>query len=484
MPKTYLKAAILPLFYSLLSIPTILLAQTATPTATPLPPIGDGMLGSYYNNPTLTGTPAYTRVEESTNLNWFNCSPEDGVVQPENFSSRFTGLLVPPVAGSAPYTFSVAPENGGVSLLISQTPVINQWPGPFTATYTGVVTLSAATPVPLEMDYTAATSPTALNLSWKYATSPTFQLINVYNLYSGQPDPPIPPPKTVAAYGIACQGATLTEDGIFSEPAWQGAWTPVTKSLDGQTAGTSAQFRTLWDNQYLYVGVTVIKNNLSNAASQVFNDDSVEVFLNSDDMLGPINQPDDFGFLFGWDNPVASERLGRTTGVLFSTATISGGYTVEAAIPWTTLGVTPSPGMTMGFDLGVYESDAGCRAGELMWNGVFFNTVDSRAFGALVLSPCSIPPTISTPFVSPNPFTPGITPNDQAVFNLSPYHGAGKLVVADLRRRKVRSIDFTASQRVAWDGKDDAGNFVQSGVYVFLLQVDGTFKRSTVTVMR
>ena len=119
-----------------------------------------------------------------------------------------------------------------------------------------------------------------------------------------------------------------------------------------------------------------------------------------------------------------------------------------------------------------------------MWNGVFFNTVDSRAFGALVLSPCSIPPTISTPFVSPNPFTPGITPNDQAFFNLSPYHGAGKLVITDLRRRKVRSIDFTASQRVAWDGKDDGGNLVQSGVYVFLLQVDGQFKRSTVAVMR
>ena len=479
-----LKTAVVSLIFPLLFLPSALLAQTATPTATPLPPIGDGMLASYYNNPTLSGSPVFTRVEESSNFNWFNCSPEDGVVQPDNFSVRFTGLLVPPVAGSAPYTFSVAPQNGGVSLLISQTPVVSQWPGPFTATYTGVATLSASIPVPLEMDYTAATGAAALNLSWKYSTSPTFQLININNLYSGQPEPPIPPQKTAAAYGIACQGATLTEDGIFSEPAWQGPWIPVTKSLDGPTAGTSAQFRTLWDDQYLYVGVTVIKSNLSNAASQIFNDDSVEVILNTDDKLGPTNQPDDFGFLFGWNNPVASERLGRTTGVLFSTATISGGYTVEVAIPWTTLGASPSAGMILGFDLGVYESDAGCRAGELMWNGVFFNTVDSRAFGALVLSPCSIPPSISTPFVSPNPFTPGITPNDQAVFNLSPLHGAGKLVITDLRRRKVRSIDFTASQLVEWDGRDDAGDFVRSGVYVFLLQVDGIFKRSTVTVMR
>jgi hypothetical protein len=334
------------------------------------------------------------------------------------------------------------------------------------------------------MDYTAATGAAALNLSWKYSAAPTFQLININYLYSGQPQTPIAPAKTAAASGIACQPATLTEDGIFSEPAWQGAWTPVSKSLDGPTAGTSAQFKTLWDNQYLYVGVTVIKSNLSNAAAQLFNDDSVEIFLNSDDTLGPTNQPDDFGFIFGWNNPVPGERLGRLTGVVFSTATIANGYTLEAAIPWTTLGVTPSAGTTLGFDLGVFESDAGCRAGELIWNGTFFDTVDSRAFGALALSACSIPPALSSPFVSPNPFTPGHPPNDLAHFNLNPYHGPGHLVVTDLRRRKIRSIDFQASQLLTWDGRDDAGNGVPPGVYVFLLQVDGATHRSTVTVLR
>jgi hypothetical protein len=465
-------------------IPGVSTAQTPTPTLTPLPPIGDGMLASYYNNTTLSGTPAYSRVEESSNLNWFLCSPEDGIIQPDNFSARFTGFLVPPAGSSAPYTFIVTPQNGGVSLSINNSAVISQWPGPSSASATAVVTLAASSPVPLEMDYTAATGSAAVNLSWKYSTASGLQLININYLYSGQPAVSLPLQKTVTASGVACQPATLTEDGIFSEPAWQGPWTPVIKTADGSTAGTSAQFKTLWDNQYLYVGVTVIKNPLSNAASQAFNNDTVEVFLNTDDVLGPTNQPDDFGFTFGWNNPIVGERQGRTTGVLFSTATLPNGYTLEAAIPWSTLGVAPSAGATLGFDLGVYESDAGCRAGELIWNGTFFDTVDSRSFGALALSACSIPPALSSPFVSPNPFTPGHPPNDLARFNLNPYHGPGHLVVTDLRRRKIRSIDFQASQVVSWDGRNDAGNGVSPGVYVFILQVDGVVHRSSVTVMR
>ncbi len=483
--KSPLKFSFRLLLFSLLMFPTVLPAQTATPT--PLPPIGDGMLASYYNNTTLTGTPAYTRVEESTNLNWFNCSPEYNVIQPNNFSARFTCFLVPPL--SAPYTFTVIPENGGVSLTVNNSVLIppppSAWPGPASATYTAVVTLPASTPVPIEMDFTKTTGNAALNLSWNYPGSPGgIQLININYLYSGQPESPIPPAQTALASGIACQSAAITEDGIFSEPAWQGPWAAAAKTVDGSTAGTSAQFRTLWDNQYLYVGVTVIKSNLFNASAESFNDDAVEVFLNTDDMLGSTNQPDDFGFIFGWNNPVVTERLGRVSGVLFSTATISNGYTLEAAIPWATLAVSPSAGTTLGFDLGVYESDAGCRGGELMWNGVLFNTVDSRAFGALALQACSVPPALAAPYVSPNPFTPGLSSNNQAYFNLSPYHGPGHLVIADLRRRKIRSIDFQASQQVIWDGRDDSGNLVPPGVYVFILQSDGAVHRSTVTVMR
>jgi hypothetical protein len=94
-----------------------------------------------------------------------------------------------------------------------------------------------------------------------------------------------------------------------------------------------------------------------------------------------------------------------------------------------------------------------------------------------------------TPFppgikVFPNPVIPGEPPNDKTHFVLPADHGAGKLLIIDLRRRAVRSLDFQAGQDVQWDARDDNGSLVSSGVYIYLLQADGNVSRGTVTVMR
>lgn len=45
-------------------------------------------------------------------------------------------------------------------------------------------------------------------------------------------------------------------------------------------------------------------------------------------------------------------------------------------------------------------------------------------------------------------------------------------------------MDFAAGVDVQWDGKDNDGMVVLSGVYLYLLESDGTVRRGTVTVMR
>jgi hypothetical protein len=105
-------------------------------------------------------------------------------------------------------------------------------------------------------------------------------------------------------------------------------------------------------------------------------------------------------------------------------------------------------------------------------------------------TPTNTLPATSTPtpppgmLVWPNPFTPQLSPNNHAHFLLPPGHGAGQLVIVDLRRRKIRSLDFSPGEDVQWDGQDDGGNVVSSGVYLYLLESDGTVRRGTVTVMR
>ena len=86
--------------------------------------------------------------------------------------------------------------------------------------------------------------------------------------------------------------------------------------------------------------------------------------------------------------------------------------------------------------------------------------------------------------VWPNPFTPDFPPNDRTVFLLPGNHGSGQLVIVNLKRRRVRSLDFGAAEVVTWDGKDDKGTVLSSGVYLYLLESDGTVRRGTVTVMR
>jgi hypothetical protein len=84
----------------------------------------------------------------------------------------------------------------------------------------------------------------------------------------------------------------------------------------------------------------------------------------------------------------------------------------------------------------------------------------------------------------PNPFTPQLSTNNVTHFLLSSGHGSGRLLIADLRRRQVRSIDFAEGVDVQWDGRDDSGSVVRGGVYLYLLESDGTVRRGTVTVMR
>ncbi len=99
--------------------------------------------------------------------------------------------------------------------------------------------------------------------------------------------------------------------------------------------------------------------------------------------------------------------------------------------------------------------------------------------------PLALTPTPSAVLkVTPNPFTPGISPNDTAHFNLPLGHGAGQLQIADLKRKRIRSLNFNPGADVQWDGKDDSGQVVSSGVYIYFLQSDAVVHRGTVTVMR
>ncbi|MNI11481.1 Endo-1,4-beta-xylanase A precursor [compost metagenome] len=188
----------------------------------------------------------------------------------------------------------------------------------------------------------------------------------------------------------------ITVNGSLDEQAWS-TFKQLKKPIIG-TPNNTAEFSSLWDNTYLYVGVKVIDGNLYNTSVQPYYDDSIEIYIDSNNNKGATYDSYDQQYVKGWNDSTLWLQRVMPNGVLHGWAPIPGGYSVELAIPWSTLGLTPSAGMTIGFDVANNDTDDGNgRQSQLMWAGTNDNWTNTSAFGNLQLSSVSIgdtqPPT-------------------------------------------------------------------------------------------
>ncbi|MGM0576054.1 MAG: sugar-binding protein [Myxococcota bacterium] len=144
-----------------------------------------------------------------------------------------------------------------------------------------------------------------------------------------------------------------------------------------QGASSEGTLRLLWDDQHLYLGATVLDEDLNAHGTgddgELWNADSVEILL--DPLHTRTDTPD------GDDRHVIVSALGDvldaagagsgedrsvSMGVVSAVATdgtvgdgvADGGYVVEIAIPWSALGVEPTSGLTFGGDLAVNDASA------------------------------------------------------------------------------------------------------------------------------
>ena len=92
-------------------------------------------------------------------------------------------------------------------------------------------------------------------------------------------------------------------------------------------------------------------------------------------------------FTKGFFDSTVRETNDRDAGVLHATTATEDAYTMELAIPWSSLGITPLSGQTViGFDIGCNDDDDGMdRDLQLMWHGTRFNYDRTDAFGELFL---------------------------------------------------------------------------------------------------
>ena len=83
----------------------------------------DGLLGEYYNGINFEQK-VMTRTDAKIDFAWWHSSPQDGVVNREYYSIRWTGKLLTPETGE--YLFS-AKFDDGIRFWINDVPMLNAW---------------------------------------------------------------------------------------------------------------------------------------------------------------------------------------------------------------------------------------------------------------------------------------------------------------------------------------------------------------------
>jgi endo-1,4-beta-xylanase len=134
------------------------------------------------------------------------------------------------------------------------------------------------------------------------------------------------------------------------------------------TDGATAKVRTLWDSRYLYVYAVVTDTMLTAASTNVWEQDSIEVFVDQNNAKTANYQPDDGQFRVNFENRQSFRGNGKPGLITSATRIVPGGYVVELRIELDA--ITPAEGMRIGFDFQVND-DAdgnGTRDSVVVWH--------------------------------------------------------------------------------------------------------------------
>ncbi|MBT9139393.1 MAG: Endo-1,4-beta-xylanase A [Syntrophomonadaceae bacterium] len=166
--------------------------------------------------------------------------------------------------------------------------------------------------------------------------------------------------------GEAIRGSANIDGEI--EAAWDAAKALPLEITTGVTTA-SVVARTMWTETNLFVLVEVTDDVLDATAANVWQRDSVEIFIDQNNAKTPTYQDDDMQLRVNFKNEVSSggayfEAVRDT--IKTATKIVDGGWILEVSIPWTI--VEAEQGTIIGFDLQYNDASDGARSGMLKWN--------------------------------------------------------------------------------------------------------------------
>jgi hypothetical protein len=134
----------------------------------PEPPPVVNWRGEYFNNRDLAGAPALIRDDPNIDFRWGRGSPAPGVVNSDNFSTRWTRTLS---FEPGNYRFSVTTDDGA-RLWVNNARIINEWREQSTRTFTSDIYLPGGA-IPVRLEYFDALGDATIILQWQRADAPS-----------------------------------------------------------------------------------------------------------------------------------------------------------------------------------------------------------------------------------------------------------------------------------------------------------------------
>jgi hypothetical protein len=227
---------------------------------------------------------------------------------------------------------------------------------------------------------------------------------------------PLPSPQNTATVAISRLGPTVEASFLSTPPVIDGNWSewtttayPATFVVFGNDKWKGPEdlegsFRVGWDRDNLYLAVKVRDNQYvqEEQGKDIYKGDSVEILLDTDlagDAASQQLSGDDYqlgispGYQSVGNDPEAylwfpALKEGRLSQVEVGAISGSGVYRLEAAIPWSVFGVTPSSGQQFGFVLSASDNDTpGSKQQEKMVSNDSHRSLnDPTTWGILTLT--------------------------------------------------------------------------------------------------
>ena len=244
------------------------------------------------------------------------------------------------------------------------------------------------------------------------------------------------------------------------DSVWSLANTVSTDKQVSGTGGATATVKTLWKGNTLYVLAHVVDPTLDNTASDPWQQDSVEIYVDNVNAKNGSYRADDAQIRISYTNVQSfgtGDESAQKARVVSATSIVSDGYIVEASI--SLLG-TDSVGSMVGMDFQVNDASNGARTGIKNWADPTGNGYESTShWGVGRLAPDATVPSLIVP--TPLNLTAtakdgyhGLTPAIAGVSATDAFDPTSSLKITS-DAPKVLKIGTTV---VTWTVTDAAGN--------------------------